>query len=331
MSTLASVYSYLQWAKEHDQNGKAVRIINMLTKRSALMRTAHIMEGNQPLGHKTEQLTGLPTAVIKRFNKGFAASQGSSSEVTFEMAQFATKSQIDRDLAMLGGNPGEARMRRADRYMEALTQTYETQMFYGANGDEAFPGFAAYYSSLTGSNISENVITASGASGSQCSSYFVSWGMERISQAYPKGFEGGVEHIDASPNGPIYQADIDGTGQTLYFVDEWRLWASLVLEDWRYGVRVCNQDVSDLNANTSGYLETVLRAWTKAYYRLPEVNAGTRIYAPRLMAEMLHNAAVNRATGTLTVGEFEGRPVTKFIGIPIEYTDNLLLTESVVS
>lgn len=326
----AGVYTYIDWAKEHDANGKPVRMINMLTKRSPVMRTAHIFKGNQPLGHKTELITGLPEAVIKRFNKGVAKSKGSSTEVTFEMAQFATASSIDYDLARLGGNPNDKRIRRADKYMEAITQKYENQFFYGANGDEAYPGLCAYYSSLTGSNASDNVISALGSSGNQTSGFFLNWGEERVGQAYPEGFEGGVEHIDTSPGGPIYEDDGDG-GRNLVLTDEWRLWASLVLEDWRHGVRVCNIDVSDLEANTSGYLETVLRKLTKGYYRLPEVTAATRLYLPRFMGEMLHNAAVARLSGNLTVENWEGRPVTKFIGVPIELSDNISVTEGVVS
>lgn len=331
MATLDNLYTYIDWAKEHDANGKPVRIINMLAKRSALLRTAHIFTGNQTLGHKTEQLTGLPTAVVKRFNKGVPTSKGTTTEVTFEMAQFATRSELDYDLARLGGNPGEKRIRRADRYMEAIKQAYETQMFYGANGDEAFPGMAAYYGSLTGSNASENVISATGSAGSQTSMFIADWGPDKVGQAYPEGFEGGVEHIDCSPgNAPISVPDEDGNTK-LVLADEWRLWASFVNEDWRCAGRLCNIDVSDLNDNTSGYMELVLRKLTKLYYRLPEITAGTRIYAPRFMAEMLHNAAVQRMSGNLTAETWEGRPITKFIGVPIELSDNISVAEAVVS
>lgn len=332
MTTLPSVYTYADWAKEHDQNGKPVRVINMLSRKSPLLRTALIMEGNLPLGHKTELLTGLPDAIVKRFGKGIPTSKGTTTEVTFECSAFATRSQIDKALAELGGvdKVSAARMKRSERFMEAITRKYENQMFYGANGDEAFPGLAAYYGSLSGSNASENVISAGGSAGDQTSAFLVNWGPDQVSQFYPAGTPAGIDHIDVGDGKWVNVQDDNGDGMLVY-IDEWTLWAGLAVEDWRHAARVCNLDVSDLNAATTGYYDTVLRAMNKAHYRIPEIGPNARWYVPRFMAEQFHNIAVAKSAGNLSVDTFDGKPITKFIGVPIEISDNILVTETAVS
>lgn len=331
MAVLDSVYTLIDWAKEHDQDGKPVRVVRMLAKRMPILKEMLWKEANMIDGHKTTIETGLPEAIWRVLGRGTPSSKGTVAEVKFKTAQASTQSTIDKDLAELGGNPGEARMQRADRFMEAITQKVNERLIYGANNYEGFPGLTHYYAALTGSNASDNVISCDGSAGDQTSAFLCNWGEGRGFGIYPKGLAAGVDHLDLGKGSWALATDEDGNQYPAY-MDEWRFNCGLAIEDWREFVRVCNIDVSDLEAATSGYHEKLLRKMTKAHYRLPNgPGPQAQWMVPRFLAEHLHNAAVARTSATLTLKNFGGEEIPAFIGVPIRVNDGILVTESVVS
>lgn len=332
MAVNASTYTLIDWAKENDQDGKPVRVINMLSKQMPLMKDLQWKEANMNDGHKTVVLSGLPEAIWRMIGQGTPSSKGTVSEVKFVTRQAATRSVLDIAIAQLGGNPGQRRMANAERFMEAIKQKVQERLIYGANDAAGFPGLTHYYASLTGSAAAENVISAGGSAGNQTSAFLINSGEGKIFGIYPNGMPAGVEHLDLGNGGFIMESD--GAGGTYpAYADEWRFNCGLAVEDWREGARVCNIDISDLNDGTSGYLEKVLRAMTKAHYRLPNgPGPGAFWQVPRIVAEALHNGAVERTkNGTLSIREFGGEQVTHFIGVPVRINDSILVTESVVS
>lgn len=332
MAVLASTYTLIDWAKEHDQDGKPVRVINMLSKQMPLLKDLQWKEANMIDGHKTVIQSGLPEAIWRAFGQGTPPTKGTTAEVKFITRQAATRSVIDIDLAKLGGKPANSRMAKAESYMEAIKQKVQERIIYGANDGAGFPGLTHFYASLTGSNASENVISAGGSAGNQTSAFLTNTGEGKIFGIYPKGLPAGIEHLDLGNGGFVMESDGNG-GTYPAYADEWRFSCGLAVEDWREGARVCNIDVSDINDGTSGYLDKLRRAMTKAHYRLPNgPGPGAFWQVPRIVGEALHNMAVeNTKNGTLSIKEFAGEQITTFIGVPVRINDSILVTESVVS
>ena len=105
------------------------------------------------------------------------------------------------------------------------------------------------------------------------------------------------------------------------------------MKDWRYAVRICNIDVSDLVAN-AGAQALLLNFMAKAVHRIPSLSlCRPAFYANRTVLEFLdiqEKAAVS-AGGGLTYDTVDGRKVLSFRGIPIRTCDQLLETEATVS
>ena len=69
----------------------------------------------------------------------------------------------------------------------------------------------------------------------------------------------------------------------------------------------------------------------KAYYLLENPMQGegrTVIYANRTLQTFLHLQAMNSKNVNLTIGEYAGKKIPEFLGIPIKRVDALLNTEA---
>ena len=68
-----------------------------------------------------------------------------------------------------------------------------------------------------------------------------------------------------------------------------------------------------------------------AVYRIdnPEQGEGrTVIYANRTIQSWLHKQAMNSKNVNLTIGEYAGKKIPEFLGIPIKRIDAILNTEA---
>ena len=71
----------------------------------------------------------------------------------------------------------------------------------------------------------------------------------------------------------------------------------------------------------------------EAYYRIEEhaTNGKTVIYANNTIRTFLHKQAMNKKNVNLTIDEAAGKPVVKFLGIPIKPCSEILNTEAKVA
>jgi len=131
------------------------------------------------------------------------------------------------------------------------------------------------------------------------------------------------------------------------YADIWKWKVGLCVKDWRYIVRICNIDVSNLVTETGA--ADLVKLMIKAMYRVPALGVsqtGIRnvtangaapilmatnpvFYCNRTISEMLHIQSLNKAMYTLEAGnDVFGRPVTFCLGVPVRTCDQLLLTET---
>ena len=101
----------------------------------------------------------------------------------------------------------------------------------------------------------------------------------------------------------------------------------LCVRNYRSSARIANIDVSNLKTSNAAKLIDLM---IDAYYRIEEhaVNGKTVIYANKEIRTALHKQALDKANRNLTLDEVGGKPIIKFLGIPIKSCSEILNTEA---
>jgi hypothetical protein len=336
MSTALSTgaLTLLDWAKRLDPNGKVPTIVELLAQTNEILEDAVWQEGNLPTGHRTTVRTGLPTVYWRMLNQGIAPSKSTTAQIDEATGMLEAWSSVDKDLAELNGNVRTFRLSEARAFIEAMNQEMAGTLFYGNAGTapEEFTGLAPRYSAISGAANGQNVISAAGDSTDNYSIWLIVWGDNTCFMTFPKGSKAGLVHEDLGLQTVTVTQGVGGTMLRAY-QDRWQWKCGLVLKDWRYVVRICNIDVSNLVALSTD-AAALTKYMTKATYMVPNLNAGkAAFYMNRETAyclDYLRRADVITGGG-LTYDNVDGKRVMRFRGIPIRICDQLVTETTAIS
>lgn len=344
MATLGTnVLTYMDWAKRLDDGYKIGTIIELLSQTNEILLDMLVLEGNLPTGHKTTVRTGLPRATWRLLNYGVPGGKSTTAPIVDTCGNLEAFSNVDKDIADLNGNTAEFRMSEAIAWMEGMNQQVAETLFYGNVGvtPERFHGIAPRYNTVTAATAATaaNTIDAGGTGSTNTSIYIITWGERTTHGIFPKGKKTGLQHDDMGA-WPVQ----DENGNTYMAYKEHYKWEiGLTVRDWRYNVRIANIDVTLLNGSSAANLINLL---VRALRRMPTTSpmqsniqtsdapsvAGsmgrTVIYMNRTLATYFDLQAMNKSNVLLNLGEFGGRVVTMFRGIPIRISDAILNTEA---
>ena len=342
MATLAATNLTLaDWAKRTDPNGNVPIIAELLSQTNEILEDAVFKEGNLPTGERVVIRTGLPTVYWRALNQGIPNSKSTSAQVDEACGMLEARSEVDKDLAMLNGNTAQFRLSEDTAFLEAMNQTQAQTMFYGnpASEPKAYLGLAPRYSSTSAGN-GANVLDAKGSSTysatANTSVYLVVWGDNTVYCPFPKGSKAGLIHEDLGE-----QTVYDGVNRMQAYATRYQWKNGLVVKDWRYVVRICNINTTDLIAGTGGQAATqasnLIKMMSRALYRIPNQTMGRAcFYMNRTVHSGLAIQAMDRSQYVLKVNEGLsqfGMPNSwlSFQGVPIRKVDSLINTESQVS
>lgn len=327
VATLADI------AKRMDPNNKIARVIELLGQTNEMLEDMMFKEGNLPTGHRTTVRTGLPTVYWRLLNKGVPSSKSLTAQVDEQCGMLESRSEVDKDLAMLNGNTAEFRLSEGQAFIEAMNQEMQQTMVYGNSGTapEEFTGFAPRFSTISGANNGSHILNAGGVGSDNSSIWLVVWGDLTCHGLYPAGSEAGLIHQDLGEQTVIEATGI-GASKFQALCDRWQWKCGLVVKDWRYVVRIANIDVSNLVASSNA--ADLIELMIKAIHRIPSLRMGRpAFYMNRTVFEMLdiqsRNAVI--AGGQLGYRDVFGSSVLSFRGIPLRKIDQLLETEAVVA
>lgn len=330
MATLATgQLTLLDAAKRLDPNGNVPAVAELLSQTNEILEDAVFMEANQATSHRVVIRTGLPAVFWRSINQGVPTSKATTAQVDEAVGILEARSHIDVELAKLNGNTADFRLSEDTAFLEAMGQTQATTMFYGnpATDPRQYLGLAPRYSSLTAPNA-QNIIDAAGTGTDNCSIWLVVWGESTVFCPFPKGSAAGLQQQDLGeesvqdPSGNFYQAL-----RTLY---QWK--NGLCVKDWRFVVRICNIDVSNLVAETSA--ADIVKLMSRALDRIPNLSTGRAVfYMNRTVFSMLRIQALGKSNNAIAIeqglSQF-GTPTRwmSFMGVPLRKCDALLLTEA---
>lgn len=339
MATLsATALTLADWAKRIDPEGRVPVVAELLSQSNEILEDCMFKEGNLPTGERVVIRTGLPTVYWRALNQGIPNSKSTTAQVDEACGILEARSEVDKDLAMLNGNTAQFRLSEDTAFLEAMNQTQATTLFYGNPGTDPkqFLGLAARYSSLSGGNA-QNILSAGGSGSDNTSIYLVVWGDNTVYCPFPKGSKAGLIHEDLGEQ-TVYNGD--GTRMQAYATRyQWK--NGLVVKDWRYVVRICNIDVSDLIAQTgtqaANVSTAIIKLMARALYRIPNMSMGrAAFYMNRTVHSGLALAALDKSQYVLKIEQGLtqfGQPNSwlSFLGVPLRRVDAILNTEAVVS
>jgi len=331
MPVIGTAVNIVDAAKRTDPDGSIAAIAEMLNQVNEVIPDVPFMEGNLPTGSRVTVRTGLPTVYFRRLNQGIPPSKSTTAQVDETTCMMEARGQIDRDLAMLNGNTAEFRASENSPFIESMGQAFASKLFYGNAGTqpETFTGLATRYSDATNAQNKENIVLGGSAAGQtdNTSIWLIGWGEQTVFGIYPKGSQGGLQHQDLGEDDAF-----DANQNRFRAVLDWYQWkCGLVVKDWRFAVRICNIDVSNLSsqANQADLLELMAVAVDK----IPKEQTSAKLcfYANRTVRTILRIQCMNRPNVYLTMGNEESRPKLSFDGHPIKLVDQILNNEARVA
>lgn len=331
MATLGTKNNLLDIAKRLDPDGKIAKIVELLSQVNGIVEDIPFKEANEMTSHLTTVRTGLPAVYWRLLNAGVQPSKSTTAQIKEGIGMLEAWAVCDVKLAELSGNEKAYRLSEATAFLEAMNQEAAQTIIYGnsATSPEEFNGLAIRYSSSSAAN-GQNIIKAGGAGSDNTSIYLVCWGEQTVHGIYPKGSKAGVDHKDL---GVQVEQNANGvTGAQMEVYKEKFNWnMGIALKDWRYVVRVCNIDVSDLSGGSAADITGLM---IRAIHRIPNLNMGKPVfYMNRTVFQYLDLQRRTSVTagGQLDYSVVDGKAIYMFRGIPVKIVDALLETESTVS
>lgn len=332
MATLGTGMLTLQdWAKRVDPDGKVPLIAELLNQTNEILDDMKWKEGNLPTGTRITMRTGLPAVAWRLLNNGINPSNSTTAQIDEQCGMLEAWSEVDKDLAMLNGNTNEFRLSEAMAFIEAMSEQMAQTLFYGNSNvtPESFTGLSPRFGAIASAGNAQNIIDGGGTASVNLSVWFVVWGENSIYGIFPKGSKAGLIHDDLGEQVVEVTAGIAGN-RMMAFRERWQWKAGIALKDWRYVVRICNIDVTNLvGISSAADLFTLM---IKAIHRVPgRGSVGTGVfYMNRTAFEYLDIQARNavKAGGQLKYEVIDGEPQYSFRGFPIRKVDQLLVTEA---
>lgn len=337
MATLSTnALTLADWAKRLDPDGQVPVVAELLTQTNEILEDALFVQGNLPTGHRLTIRTGLPNVYYRSINQGIPTSKSQTTQVDEAIGILEARCHIDVELAKLNGNEAAFRLSEDRAFLEAMNQTMAGAMFYGnpATDPRQFVGLSTRYSAISGATNAQSILDAGGTGSNNTSIWLVVWGDNTVFCPFPKGSKAGIMHQDLGEesvpdsNGNFFQAL-----RTLY---QWK--NGLAVKDWRYAVRICNINVTDLTAQSATQAATaatqIINLMSRALDRPPTLSMGKAcFYANRTVYSMLRVAALGKSNAALSIEnaltQF-GTPysLTRFLGVPLRKVDQILNTEA---
>jgi hypothetical protein len=318
-------------AKRKDPNGAVAFIIEMLSQRNEFLDDMVWKEGNRDTGELTTVRTGLPDVFWRLFNQGVATSKSTTAQIEDKCGMMETWSEIDKDLAELGGNAMAKRLSESRAFFEAMSQEFSSTLLYGTSvAPEEFIGLAARYADTTAGN-GDNVILAGGTGSTDNTSiWLIAWDEEALCGIYPKGSDYGIVHEDLGIETAENVNAVAGTRMRVYR-DRWQWKCGVNVKDWRQAVRVANIDVSNLSSVSDA--ADLIYYMEEAEERIGGAMGRMAFYTNRTIRRFLRHQVRTSVTngGGITWENFAGKRVLMFGDTPIRRVDAILNTEDVIS
>lgn len=315
-------------AKALDPDGSVAKIVEILNQTNEILLDMTWVEGNLPTGMRHTIRSGIPEPTWRRLYEAVQPVRSTTVQVTDNCGMMENYGEIDKALADLSGNSPAFRFSQDRPIMEGFNQGLTKTLFYANEGTEPakFMGFSPRFNSLSAPNA-DNIIDAGGSGSDNTSIWLVVWGEETVQGIYPKGSKAGLQHRDL---GEQTKESASGLMQVLRSHFRWD--CGVAVKDWRYMVRICNIDFSDLKKDWTIGGSDLVDLMIQAAERIPGLGLGRpAFYCSRDVRTFLRRQIKNAKNVNLSIETVGGKRVLAFDDIPVRRCDQLLHTEALVT
>lgn len=309
----------------------------LLTQTNQLWEDMTWVEGNLLTGHRFSIRTGLPAPTWRRLYQGVQPTKSTRAQVTASTGMLEDYSEVDKALVDLNGNTVRFRMQEDAAHVEGFNQTVARSLVYESedNTPEAITGLMPHYNATPGgAGVGQNIIDAGGTGTDNASIILIGWAPNTIYGIFPKGSKAGLsvkDHGEVTANAKTADGSQNGYYQAYRTHYRWDL--GLVVQDYRYAVRIANIDRSLLGADptVSGYTGANLpNLMFEAMEYLPSMeNCRPVFYMDRSIKTKLRQQLPNVVkNSTLQIMEVGGKKVDSFQEVPIRRMDQMRADEA---
>ncbi|KJJ61553.1 major capsid protein [Pseudomonas sp. 10B238] len=310
-----------------EKDGKIAKIVELMAKQNDVLMDAEYQECNDGSKHKTTMRSGIPEPTWRMFNKGVQPSKSTTVPVLDTTGMMEDYGLVDKALADLSGNADAFRVSENIAKLQGFNNKAARYMIYGNTDSEpeAFLGLAPRYNDKSAES-GANIVDAGGTGATNTSIWFVTWGEQTTHLLYPKGSVAGFQHRNLGED----TAKDSAGGEFQAYRDHFKWDLGMSVRDWRANARIANIDVTALTKDAATGAD-LIEKMIEAFYLLENPMQGegrTVIYCNRTIQTFLHKQAANANNVNLTLGEYAGRKIPEFLGMPIKRVDAILNTEA---
>lgn len=320
-----------------DKDDVVATIGELLNQTNRLLDDMTFVEGNLLTGHRFAIRTGLPSPTWRKLYQGVQPSKSTRAQVTASTGMLEDYAEVDKALADLNDNSAAFRLSEDVSFIEGFNQKVNQALVYEdeANTPEAITGIMPHFNDLS-AGTGDQIIDAGGTGTDNASILLVGWSPNTVYGIFPKGSKAGLQHKDLGEQTATAKTK-DGTdGMYQVYRTHYRWDLGLVVQDYRYVVRIANIDRSLLGPDptVTGYTGAVLEdLMFEALELLPSLeNCRPVFYMDRTILTKLRQQLPKMTKGsTLMMADHGGRRVSEFQGVPIQRMDQMRVDEARVT
>lgn len=341
-----SPFTLIDLARRTDPTGDSADVAELLSQANEIYDDIVWKEGNTNTGHVYTVRTSIPTGWWRYIGQGVPMSKTTTAQGRINCGMLEDQFTIDRKLLEMSENQSKFRYEEDNGHLEGMSQTIASQFIYGNNGQNlaSFTGFDAFYNTVnpaTADNAA-NVFDGLGTGSNNASINLIGWSPRSIYAVFPKGSKAGLslEPLDST------QLAYDSAGNPYRAAVTWfKQEAGFCVEDWRWGVRLCNLDVTSAGLGGNNPFD-IFATMSKMVLRLPKMARGVSgvtetdarseqglvvrpaFYTNRTVRGFMDIQAIRDKNVLIGMKDYAGAPVESYRGVPIRVMDVMLSTES---
>ena len=329
-----------------DGSGNIMRVAQMLSQSNDVYTDAPMVMANERTGHLFGFQTSIPTGSWRAYNVGTPASKGTTAKSRVGMGMLEDYSVVDRALAEHTGDVEKFRRSQDVAFLEGMGQTIVQTMIYGntAVTPSEFQGLSTFYNTVNTNSAQNaaNVLDGGGVGSSNCSLWMIGWGPETIYGIFPPGSQGGGLNFEDKSD---VRAAYDSLGNSYEAYTGWfRQQIGLVPQDWRYGARIANIDVTSAGLAGPNALD-IFATMAEMQFLFPKLTSTTSgitstdapdgepgvrtvFYANRTLLHWMQVQAMRDRNVLARQEDYAGIVTDNWRGLPIKLNDQQTNTES---
>jgi hypothetical protein len=336
-------------ARRTDPDGDASDIAEILSQANDIYDHLVWKEGNTNTGHVYTIRTSIPAGWWRYLNQGVPTSKSTVMQGRINCGMLEDQITLDRKILEMAEDQNKFRYEEDNAHIEGLSQTVAGQFIYGnaLTTPTAFTGLSAWYNTVSTATAynAANVFDGGGTGSNNTSMWLIGWSPRSIYSVFPKGSTAGLKVEPLNSTELAY----DSLGNPYRAAVTWfRQEVGLCVEDWRWGVRLCNLDVTSAGlGGTSPY--DIFATLSKMVKRLPK--AGRKIsgidktdakseqglvvrpmiMVNRTLGGFMDIQAIRDKNVLITPENPAGYPQETYRGVPIGTMDQIKNTETRVT